>query len=103
MNFKVYFLNIILILEGLSTFNNRCFSQNDGKNGYTKFTYPNGKISSEGMMVNGKPDGYWKTYYVTGVKKSEGNRKNFLLDSIWLFYNELSDTTEKISYVLGKL
>ena len=71
-------------------------------NGYVKYTYPNGRISSEGIMVKGKPDKFWKTYYVNGVIKSEGNRKNFLLDSIWLFYNELGDTTEKISYVLGK-
>jgi len=73
-----------------------------GQNGYVKLTYPNGNISSEGKMINGKPDGFWKTYYVTEVLKSEGNRKNFLLDSIWLFYNESGDTTEKISYVLGK-
>jgi len=33
-------------------------------NGYNKFYYPNGQISSEGMMRNGKPDGYWITYYV---------------------------------------
>ena len=38
-------------------------------NGYNKFYYPNGQISSEGMMRNGKPDGYWITYYVTGIKK----------------------------------
>jgi len=83
-------------------YNTLCLSQNKQQNGYVKFTYPNGKISSAGLMVNAKPDGFWKTYYVTGVVKSEGNRNNFLLDSIWLFYNELGDTTEKISYVLGK-
>lgn len=74
----------------------------DNQNGYVKFYYPNGKISSEGFMINGKPDRYWKTYYVSGVLKSEGNRKNFLLDSIWVFYSETADTSEKISYVLGK-
>lgn len=79
------------------------FGQNEPKqNGYVKFYYPNGRISSEGTMVNGKPDKFWKTYYANGVIKSEGNRKNFLLDSIWIFYNETGDTTEKINYVLGK-
>src|ERR1035437_1509121 len=78
------------------------YAQKSQQNGYVKFTYPNGKLSSEGIMVNGKPDKFWRTYYVTGVVKSEGTRKNFLLDSIWVFYNELGDTTEKISYVLGK-
>jgi uncharacterized protein len=76
--------------------------EKEHSNGYVKFTYPNGKISSEGVMINGKPDGYWKTYYVNGIIKSEGNRKNFLLDSIWSFYNEMGDTLERISFVLGK-
>lgn len=71
-------------------------------NGPVKFYYPNGKLSSEGTMINGKPDGYWVTYYLNGVKKSEGNRRNFLLDSLWVFYDEKGDTTEKINYLLGK-
>jgi len=31
-------------------------------NGYNVFYYPNGNISSEGYLVDGKPDGYWKAY-----------------------------------------
>ncbi|MBK6965538.1 MAG: hypothetical protein IPH20_16830 [Bacteroidales bacterium] len=42
-------------------------------NGYNKFLHPNGKVSSEGMMREGKPDGYWKTFHENGV--SEGRRK----------------------------
>ncbi len=72
------------------------------ENGYVKIYFPNGKLSSEGIMVNGKPDGYWKTYYVNSVIKSEGNRKNHLLDSVWVFYSEVGDTLEKINYVMGK-
>jgi antitoxin component YwqK of YwqJK toxin-antitoxin module len=72
------------------------------ENGFNRIYYPNGKISSEGNMRNGKPDGYWKTYYPSGVLKSEGNRTNFLLDSVWVFYSEGGDTLEKVSYVLGK-
>lgn len=70
--------------------------------GYTKIFYGTGQVSSEGPMVDGKPDGYWKTYYVEGHLKSEGNRKNFLLDSIWIFYDNDGDTTEVISYNFGK-
>jgi uncharacterized protein len=70
--------------------------------GYKIFKYPNGSISSEGLIRNGKPDGFWKSYYVTGVKKSEGKRTSFLLDSIWLFYDQAGDTIEKINYLLGK-
>jgi uncharacterized protein len=51
------------------------------QDGYQQFRYPNGNISSEGYIRNGKPDGYWKSYYVTGVLKSEGKRTSFLLDS----------------------
>lgn len=72
------------------------------QNGYMKFYYPNGKISSEGYMVNNKPDGYWKTYYPTETLKSEGKRFNYLLDSIWVFYTETGDTIEKITYLAGK-
>jgi len=58
------------------------------KEGYNKLYYPNGKISSEGNISNGKPDGYWKNYYENGQLKSEGNRKDYKLDSTWKFYNE---------------
>ena len=72
------------------------------KDGYQIFKYPNGAVSSEGLIKNGKPEGFWKSYYVTGIKKSEGKRTNFLLDSIWLFYDQAGDTTEKISWLYGK-
>lgn len=72
------------------------------KDGYQVFKYPNGVVSSEGVIKNGKPEGFWKSYYVTGVKMSEGKRTSFLLDSIWLFYDQAGDTLEKISYLFGK-
>ncbi|MCX6325580.1 MAG: hypothetical protein NT144_02850 [Bacteroidia bacterium] len=72
------------------------------KDGYQIFKYPNGTVSSEGLLRNGKPEGLWKSYYVTGIKKSEGRRTNFLLDSIWIFYDQAGDTTEKINYLFGK-
>ncbi len=72
------------------------------KDGYQVFKYPNGSVSSEGVIRNGKPEGLWKSFYVTGVIKSEGRRTNFLLDSIWLFFDQSGDTTEKINYLYGK-
>ena len=80
------------------------FAQEKGtlKDGYQVFKYPNGTISSEGLIKNGKPEGFWKSFYVTGVKKSEGRRTNYLLDSIWVFYDQSGDTTEKINYLYGK-
>lgn len=71
-------------------------------NGYNKFYYPDGSISSEGTLRNGQPDGFWKTYYPNGKLKSAGKRTEFLLDSTWLFFNELGDTTSLINYNYGK-
>lgn len=71
-------------------------------NGYNKFYYDNGKLSSEGTMKNGKPDGYWKNYSKNGKIKIEGNRKNFLLDSTWKFYDERGKITKSINYGEGK-
>jgi len=56
----------------------------DVSDGYHAYKYPNGVVSSEGIIKNGRPDGFWKSYYVTGIKKSEGKRSNFLLDIILL-------------------
>jgi antitoxin component YwqK of YwqJK toxin-antitoxin module len=72
------------------------------KDGYQKFLYPGGKLSSEGLIREGKPDGYWKSYYENGNLKSEGNRKDFELDSIWKFYNEDGKLILGISYLKGK-
>lgn len=76
--------------------------ENSIPDGYTVFKYPNGTVSSEGLIKNGKPEGYWKSYYVTGVLKSEGKHTNHLLDSIWLFYDQSGDIEVKISYLYGK-
>ena len=71
-------------------------------NGSVKYYYDNGKISSEGLMKDAKPDGYWKNYYKNGKIKIEGNRKNYLLDSLWKFYNEQGKINKTIFYKLGK-
>ena len=55
------------------------------KDGPVKYYYPNGNVSSEGTLRNGKPDGYWKSYSERGRIKSEGNRVDFKLDSSWRF------------------
>lgn len=76
--------------------------QKGNPNGYNKFYYDNGVVSSEGMMRDGKPDGYWKTYSMNGKIKSEGNRKNFQLDSTWKFYNEAGKLAFSFTYKEGK-
>ena len=71
-------------------------------NGYNKFYYPNGVVSSEGTMRDGKPDGYWKTFNENGIMVSEGNRKNFELDSTWRFYDNDGKIAMEVNYKLGK-
>jgi uncharacterized protein len=86
--FKIYKSHCIIFLAfSFSLFTCFCSAQ-ETKDGYNKLYYPNGKMSSEGTIRNGKPDGYWKNYYENGKLKSEGNRKDFKLDSLWKFYNE---------------
>ena len=68
---------------------------------YTEYYYPNGKLSSEGFLRNGKPDRYWKTYNENGNIKSEGNRKNYELDSTWEFYDDSTRLILEINYKKG--
>lgn len=77
-------------------------AQTTVKNGYSKYYYENGKISSEGMMKDGKADGFWKNYYQNGNLKISGNRKNFLLDSLWNFYDEKGRVNRSVYYKEGK-
>lgn len=93
---------IILSATAIILFSLANAQDNRLEDGYHVFRYPNGNISSEGNIRDGKPDGYWKSYYVTGVIKSEGRRRNHLLDSIWVFYTQTGDTLEKIDYLYGK-
>jgi uncharacterized protein len=72
------------------------------KDGYQKFYYPTGVLSSEGTMNSGKPDGYWKSYYENGKIKSEGNRKNFEIDSTWNFFSEEGKRILEVNYKYGK-
>ncbi len=93
---KLYYILISLILSYAG------IEAQEVEDGYTKFYYPNGQVSSEGLIRDGKPDGYWKTYYTTGVLKSEGLRTNFFLDSTWTFYNSTGEVIQKINYKYGK-
>lgn len=97
---KTYYTTLFFIFLALCSFAQP--QQEVNPNGYNKFYYDNGKISSEGSMREGKPDGYWKTYYLNGKIKSEGNRKNYELDSVWKFYNEKGKIISEINYVSGK-
>ena len=83
-----------ILITLLLAFQLSLFAQNEFK----VFYYPNGQKSSEGFLVEGKPDGYWKNYFDTGVIKSEGNRKEFQLDSTWKFYRLDASLQQTIEY-----
>ena len=83
----------VLLAIGLM-FSLKAFSQTE----YQTYTYPNGQISSEGILRDGRPDGLWKTYFESGQLKSIGKRKEFLLDSTWMFFTESGDTALIINY-----
>lgn len=68
---------------------------------YKAYYYENGNISSEGLLINNKPNDYWITYYPNQLRKSEGNRENFKLDSVWNFYDVKGNIENKITYVEG--
>jgi antitoxin component YwqK of YwqJK toxin-antitoxin module len=95
------FLFTCLLLLGYAGFSQQQ-SNSINPNGYNRFYYANGKLSSEGTMVNGKPDGFWRTYFESGKIKSEGYRKNLQLDSIWKFYNDSGQLASAYIYKAGK-
>ena len=95
-------LKIFMIVSALFVYLNAHSQDTIQKDGFCRFYYPNGKISSEGTLKNGKPDGYWKSYNANGSLKSEGNRKNTELDSTWKFYNGDGKLQMEITYKAGK-
>ncbi|MEZ4937741.1 MAG: hypothetical protein R2799_09140 [Crocinitomicaceae bacterium] len=79
------------------------FSQEDSLNNNIKiFYYASGAKSSEGRLINGKPEGYWKSYFENGVLQSEGNRVNGLLEGDWKFYTETGILSKSIAYSKNK-
>ncbi len=68
---------------------------------YQAYFYEDSIISSEGLLVDGKPDGYWISYYPNQLRKSEGNRLNFELDGEWKFYDKNGNLTNIITYKEG--
>jgi antitoxin component YwqK of YwqJK toxin-antitoxin module len=93
-------INLVIVAFLLSLI---AFAQDNeiNPNGHNVFYHPNGKVSSEGMMREGKPDGYWKTYNEKGILIAEGNRVNYLLDSIWNFYNDSAKLVLQVNYREG--
>ena len=104
---KYSFGNIAICIVVCQFFTTNNFAQINrdsdfNPNGWNVILHTNGKVASEGMMRNGKPDGYWKSFYPSGIMSSEGNRVNYLRDSIWVFFTQTGDTSQIINYRLDK-
>ena len=98
--YNKYYIKYILIVSTIILFFSlSSFSQDEvNPNGYNRFYYKNGALSSEGTMEKGKPSGLWKTYYENGELKSEGSWLNGKLDSNWRFFRENGIIEKEISY-----
>ena len=94
LKFSLLFVLIIVVISS--------FSQKTNPDGLNVFYHANGKISSEGYMINGQPEGLWKSYNEEGILVSSGNRKNNLLDSLWSFYLPNGELYMTLNYVEGK-
>jgi len=69
---------------------------------HVQYTFPSGKISGEGNVLNGKPHGLWKNYYEDGKLKSIGKLNQGLTDSTWRFFTVDGMPSMKIQYSNGK-
>lgn len=92
------FLMRSFLFISLFAFCASALAQNDS---IVQFRYPNGVLSSEGTLRDGKPDGYWKTYHQNGKLKSEGDRVDFELAGNWKFYSEEGIPTLQVDYAKG--
>ena len=72
------------------------------EDGYTKYHFANGQVSSEGRLVDGRPEGKWKAYYENGRLRSEGDRKDQRLDGAWRFYAENGSLVNEITYAADR-
>lgn len=93
---KLYYLLLFVV--------NVCFiyAQNSKTPVFTQYFYANGIISSEGNLINGKPEGLWKSYYPDSKLKSVGKWIDNKLDSVWTFYYSNGLIERKINYFNGK-
>lgn len=98
---KTGFLKIALFLLHLF-FVNGLYAQDSLSNNKKIFFFPSGAKSSEGLLINGKPEGYWTSFYENGNTQSEGNREGGLLEGDWKFYTEEGILTKSIAYSKDK-
>lgn len=67
-----------------------------------RYYHPNGKVASEGVLIDGRPEGHWKTFHENGNLRSEGGRRDQLLEGTWRFYDTKGRLNSTITYMADK-
>ena len=65
-----------------------------GTKTYHKSYFPNGKMKSQGWLIDGKKVDYWYLYTEHGTLKAEGHYKNGTKNNWWIYY----DNQQKVSH-----
>ncbi len=86
-------LRIPLILTFIALLSLILFKSNSGANGLKKYTYPSGRIMSEGEMKNSKEEGKWIFYNENDKIEAVGYFTNGARDGIWQWYDTLGNIT----------
>ncbi len=60
--------------------------------------YPDGKIESRGITLDGKKNGPATLFYQNGKIKQEGNWENDKQEGLWFFYYDDGSISEKINF-----
>lgn len=68
----------------------------------TRYFHANGRVSSEGMLVDGRPEGTWRSFYEDGTLRSEGDRRQGRLEGTWRFYGGNGRIESTIDYSSDK-
>ena len=79
-----------------------CLNAIAQKDSLVFYKYPDGTISGEGFLKDGKPEGYWKNYFPNGRIKSEGLLSNSQTQGTWKFYFESGFINVETEYNQGK-
>ena len=73
------------------------------QNIYHKDFYTNGKLKSEGWILNGIKIDYWKFYHSNGNLSEQGHYKKGQREKYWYFYDQNSILTKEGHYLNGKM
>ncbi|MBF2709605.1 toxin-antitoxin system YwqK family antitoxin [Flavobacterium soyangense] len=74
-----------------------------GQKVYFKEYFGNGKIKSEGWLIEGQKVDYWLYYYENGDKKEEGHFANNKKSKWWIFYNIKDEVSKKCEFANDKM